>query len=686
MTTSQHDNPYSIHCANLQWGDDGAPRAADYGDIYFSQESGIDESRHVFLNHNNLAERWCALDRESTGRFTIIETGFGTGLNFLLAWQLWQQTAPQHWQLHYISVEKHPLKAEDLRRAQTSWPELASLAAILQYNYPPLLLGQHRRLLNSAQVCLDLLFGDALSCFPALLDAPNSVVAPEFNTNATNTPCADAWFLDGFSPATNPDMWHDDLFACIGALSKLGTTFATFTAAGFVKRGLRAQGFSVAKVRGFGRKRDMLQGTVTHSVASDAPRPAPVAVPWHRPAAQQPTKHIAIIGAGLAGCSTAMALAQRGYKVTVIERDTPASGASGNPQGILYTKLSADPGDLNQFTLASFLFSLAHYREQLDQKRVTGELCGVLQLAKTQKEISQFLKLKGILGDQDWLQFLSGDELHRCSGIALDGQGFFYRQAGWLSPPSVCAALLDHPNIKLVNHTSALRLEHSDLKWQILDEQQLCIVRADTVVIANSNDAKHFAQTAYLPLKSIRGQLSYLAEASLCQSPQCVICHEGYLAPPINGQLCVGASFDLLNKGNELRSADHDWNLEQLSALAPNLLQQDARPIGGRAALRCASPDYMPIVGAVPQLATFAENYKVLGKDARSKIPIAAANYPNLYVNVAHGSRGLTSTPLCAELLASYIANDIRPLPRHLCQALSPARFIIRKLIRKQAL
>lgn len=682
MTTKQDNNPYSIQSAKLHWDDAGAPHATDYGDIYFSQESGIEESRHVFLSHNQLAERWQALNRESTGRFTIIETGFGTGLNFLLAWQLWQQTAPQHWQLHYISVEKHPLKAEDLRRAHTSWPELTSLAAILQYNYPPLLLGQHRRLLNSAQVCLDLLFGDALHCFPALLDAPNSATP----VNESRSPCADAWFLDGFSPASNPDMWHNALFACIGALSKPNTTFATFTSAGFVKRGLRAQGFTVEKVQGYGRKRDMLRGTLNKEIDIDAPAPEAVAVPWHLPGPQRQPKQIIVIGAGLAGCSTANALAQRGYQVTVIERTAPASGASGNPQGILYTKLSPDPGELNQFNLASFLYALSHYKDLLNRELISGELCGVLQLAKSPREIKQFHKLKALLNDQPWLQFLSDKALEEKSAISLSGNAFYYPDAGWLSPPSVCQAMLAHPNITLLNNTTALRLEHIKDQWHVLDEQQICIQQADTIVIANSNDAKRFAQTAYLPLKAIRGQLSYLAESSLRQSPRCVICHEGYFAPAVDQQFCIGASFDLKNTHCDITEAEHDWNLKQLNDLAPALLKPDAKPIGGRAALRCASADYMPVVGAVPRIKEFTENYQALGKDARSKIPIPAANHPNLYINVAHGSRGLTSTPLCAELLASYIGNDIRPLPRPLCEALSPARFVIRKLIRNQAL
>jgi tRNA 5-methylaminomethyl-2-thiouridine biosynthesis bifunctional protein len=673
MATKQN-NPYSIPSAKPVWGDNGPASSEMHG----PQEGELDKCRHVFLSHNRLAERWSALDRETAGRFTIIETGFGTGLNFLLAWQLWQQTAPPNWQLHYVSIEERPCSAEQLRRVHASWPELASLAAILQHNYPPLLLGHHRRLLNSAQVCLDLLFGNAHDCLPALLDAPSSAANDKLNSVAY----ADAWFLNDAPLANNEAKPQETLFASMAALSKPGSSFAA--AADFWEPGLRAQGFSLEKMTVYDGAQQILWGHLPHDIASSTPQPTPVNVPWHLPGPKQQAKHIVVIGAGLAGCSTANALAQRGYRVTVIERHTPASGASGNPQGILYTKLSAAPGDLNQFNLGSFLFALNHYRSLLSQGRIDGELCGVLQLVKSEREIKQFNKLKVLLNNQDWLQFLSDDELYAKSGVSLSGQAFYYPDAGWLSPPSVCHAMLNHPNITLLNNTAALALTHHEGVWQLLDDQQHCIQQADTVVIANSNDASHFAQTSSLPLKSIRGQLSYLPAEALNQSPTCVICHEGYLAPAMNEQFCIGASFDLHNKDCALMPADHDWNLKQLSHLAAGLLKPDAVAIGGRAALRCASTDYMPIVGAVPRIEEFKTNYKGLTKDARRKIPIAAANHPNLYINVAHGSRGLTSTPLCAELLASYIANEVRPLPRQLCEALSPARFIIRKLIRSQ--
>lgn len=673
---NDRNNPYFLDPARLDW-QDGIPCAKEYGDVYFSRDDGIAESRHVFIDNNALAERWTALDGAVAGRFTICETGFGTGLNFLLAWQLWQQCAPANWTLHYISCEKHPLSSDDLRKAQCSWPSLIELAEILQHNYPPLIPGLHRRLLGSSQICLDLLFGDIANTLPALLDS----VTEEQNPSGP----VDAWFLDGFAPATNPGMWQPELFETMARLSRPGTSFATFTAAGIVKRGLRDQGFIVNKVRGFGRKRDMLTGHLDATGARQASSAlAHTPLPWHQPAAASKPSSVVIIGAGLAGCSSARALAERGLAVTIIERENHIAGAaSGNPQGMLYTKLSPDPGTLNLFTLHSFLFAL-HYYHRIAQHSTTleGEFCGVLQLPTSEREHDLFCRLQRQLADQQWLRFVSPAQASALSGLDIQQEGIFYPGAGWLSPPSVCETACDHPNIDIITHCEAISLSDDGNTWQVVDRSGRTIAKADAIVIANSSDALQFTQSQYLPLRKIRGQISFFDEKSIQRQPRCVVCHKGYIAPPAKQQLCIGASFDLKNSDCELRDQDHQFNLDTLAALSEGVLKPASKPSGGRAALRCASPDYSPIVGALPNVAAFDNDYAPLRKDARRPINIPGRYLRNCYVNLGHGSRGLTSTPIAAELLASYLCGESRPLPVSLCESLSPARFLIRDLMR----
>src|SRR5690606_28202219 len=347
------DNPYQLPPALLDWDAAGAPHSTAFGDIYFSRDSGIDETDYVFLQQNRLAERWRALDAHKPGVFVIGETGFGTGLNFLAAWQLWRATAPPNWRLHFLSAEQYPLSREQLTTALAAWPALSELSAALLAAYPPRTRGFHTRRLPG-NVTLQLLFDDAAIGFNDALDSAADLPAGF---------AVDAWFLDGFAPAKNPGMWTDALFAAIARLSKVGSSFATFTAAGSVKRSLREAGFAIEKVAGYGHKREMLRGVYTKITIAAEPLPKPTRLQklpaieyWAQPPAAASHQRVVVIGAGLAGTSTARALAQRGWPVTLLDAaDTPGSGASGNPQGILYTKLSPERGSLAHFALASYL-------------------------------------------------------------------------------------------------------------------------------------------------------------------------------------------------------------------------------------------------------------------------------------------------------------------------------------------
>ena len=229
--------------AALQWSSTGAPRSARFGDIYYSDEDGLEESRHVFLRGNDLPARWRAWPG---GHFCIAETGFGTGLNFLLTWQAWLALPAPRPRLHYLSCEQFPLQRDDLARALACWPQLAPVAGELLRHYPGLVPGQHRLLLQGGQVTLDLWWADVNTALPDL--------------QGRGLPLVDAWYLDGFAPARNESMWRPGVLEAVARLSRPGATFATFTAAGAVRRQLAAAGFTVTKTPGFGRKRECLRG------------------------------------------------------------------------------------------------------------------------------------------------------------------------------------------------------------------------------------------------------------------------------------------------------------------------------------------------------------------------------------------------------------------------------------------
>ncbi len=708
MPENDQINPYHITPAQLQWQDNDVPCASQFDDIYFSTNNGLKETEYVFLRHNQLAERWQLFksdefnseesNSEEKPIFTIAETGFGTGLNFLAAWRLWSQTAPLSAQLHFITTEKYPLTKQDLKRALTAWPELAEWSKQLIDQYPPLIPGHHLLAFNDNRVQLHLLLGDANNSLQQLL------TTDRLDVNLRQAFSVNAWFLDGFAPAKNASLWNDELYQLMARLSAPNATVATFTAVGDVRRGLTACGFDMRKAPGFGQKRDMLCGRFnsndnTVRLSSSTPpsshRTKGIKAPWaHTP--KTPTgRTAAIIGGGLAGVTTAYALAQRGWQVTIIERDTKlAQGASGNPQGMLYTKLSPEPGVLNQFTLSSYLYALHYYRQLVSENIITQEMfdfCGVLQLTHTEKEQKLHQQLQSLFSSQsEWVQFVDRSQVSKIAGIACDYAGCWFPQAGWISPPDLCRQLANHPLIKTLTLTEAIRLERvhhqPQAQWQIHTVSEEGPTIADIVVIANSRDAKHFQQSQQLPLKSIRGQITLLPTSRETEQLKTVICHEGYLTPAINHHHSLGATFDNGDTNIEIRVEDHQRNVESLRQVQPQWLSStiNLNELEGRAGLRCTTPDYMPIVGPLHQHEQFLVDYAGLRKNAHRNIETPGSYYPGLFINVGHGSRGLTSTPICSQLLANLIDNAPPPLPRQLLQALNPARFVIRDLIRNK--
>ncbi|MFI8736851.1 bifunctional tRNA (5-methylaminomethyl-2-thiouridine)(34)-methyltransferase MnmD/FAD-dependent 5-carboxymethylaminomethyl-2-thiouridine(34) oxidoreductase MnmC [Ectopseudomonas toyotomiensis] len=646
------------HHAQLDWDERGQPLSRSYGDIYFSQENGLEETRYVFLANNDLATRFAALaDGEC---LNIGETGFGTGLNFLCAWQLFEQQAPAGARLHFVSVEKYPLHHDDLQRALALWPELAPFSTELLAQYRAIHPGFQRLLLADGRVVLTLLIGDAMEQLPQL-DAR-----------------IDAWFLDGFNPAKNPEMWTPELFAELARLSSAGTTLGTFTSAGVVRRALNAAGFQMRRVPGLGKKWEVLKG---HFIGN----PQGEGKPWFaRPARPAPEKHAVVIGAGLAGCATAASLAARGWRVSLLERHAAvACEASGNPQGVLYLKLSAHGTTLSRLIVAGF----GHTRRLLErlQRGADWDACGVLQLAFDDKEAARQGKLAAF--PADLLHSVGREQAEALAGIGLPAGGLFYPDAGWVHPPALCRQLVQHPLIELRPYQEALSLSRQDDRWRV-DGPSGTLVEAPVLVLACAAEIGRLLPDANLPLKRIRGQISRLPANALSSQLRTVVCAEGYVAPPRDGEHTLGASFDFHSDDLTPSVAEHAGNLELLREISKDLTERlhaqtlDPATLEGRAAFRCTSPDYLPIVGPLADAEAFAETYAVLAKDAR-QVPDASCPWLHgLYINSGHGSRGLISAPLAGELIAAWLEDEPLPLPREVAEACHPNRFMLRTLIR----
>lgn len=598
----------------LNWKD-GQPFSDRYGDVYFSTDSGLEESRHVFLQGNHLAARFLKL---SAGENLCIgETGFGTGLNFLCAWRLFEQTAPAGTSLDFFSVEKFPLGDDELHAALMLWPELAAHAETLRARWRRRVPGWNRWSFADGRVRLTLAIEDVAQALPQL--PPASV---------------DAWFLDGFSPAKNPEMWGDEVLASIARASRAAATIATYTSAGWVRRGLQRAGFAVERVPGFGRKREMTIGQLP---------------PAHRPTAHErgrTPRTALIIGGGIAGCAAAHALAQRGIKVTLIEAaERLATAGSGNPRGILHARFGAGMNELHRFVLASYGHALGLLDEAVPVDGVNRAECGLLQLAATEAEAKRIGKLEA----QEWpahlLQVVDAEHASALAGMAMSHGGLWFPGGGWVVPPKVCERLVQHPNIELRLSCEVTALERAGSGWRACGKG--LAVEAEQVVVCSGHQAKKLSQFAAFPLQPVRGQISVLPATMESEELKVVLCAEGYCAPAVDGRHVAGATSDFDDDGLEIREVDHIDNLAKIAAHMPSLYRAlgDAKPLAGRAGVRCSVPGATPLVGEVE-----------LG----------------LYCSLAHGTRGLLTAGSAAEVVAAAMCGELPPLPVPILKALAP--------------
>ena len=649
---------------------DGTPVSETFGDVYFSKQGGIAETGHVFLRGNQLPQRFTSRDR-----FSIAELGFGTGLNFLVAWASWLKHADAGAQLHYISFEKFPLDHTQLTQALALQPELKPLADQLISAYPLRLPGFHR--IHLPRVTLTLGFGDIAELLPQLSTR------------------IDAWFLDGFAPAKNPEMWQETAFAEIGRLSAPDATFATFTAAGFVRRALLAQGFTVEKIPGYGHKREMLVGTRTPETqnlpASETlsrektntlPNPSlPNSVVLPREATADPRSFdvtqchvergqrnvlkrsgkdepasqrgkeppsIIIAGAGIAGATTARALAERGYRVTVLDHGGIASGASGNEAAVLFPQLP------KRWTLAAdwYFAGYSYMLHQLTRWQADGidcphTRCGMLRLPRHAEEEAQLRALNQTLGLSIHIaHWLERDAASARTGLPLATGGAYFPDGTWLKPQPLCASLLNHAAITVHPHTTATTLTRDGDRWRVTTSTGERF-DADHCILATAHDTATLAQQYGLKLNPVAGQVSVFSASDATAPLRTILCHKGYVIPA-DDRILVGATYNHGDLVCAVTPENHQHNRAELDTILPTWLDPQATAIAGRTSLRATTPDRLPYIG---QLDT------------------------GLWTSAGHGSRGMLSAPLAAEIIASGIHGETAPVTQALLRAVHPLRF-----------
>jgi tRNA 5-methylaminomethyl-2-thiouridine biosynthesis bifunctional protein len=595
-----------------------------FGDVYASSEGALAQARHVFLNGNDLPARWHKADR-----FTIIETGFGAGLNFLATWLAWR-SADCSARLHFVSVEKHPFYQAALEQIHAHYPEVIEIARLLRRQYPPLLPGFHRVHFDDGRLTLTLLFGDAASMLRQLQAK------------------ADAFFLDGFAPAKNPEMWSKEVFKQLTRLADVNATLATYTVASAVCAGLLEAGFAFEKRPGFGHKREMLCGRYSRRVG-------------RQPVGYEP--HAIIIGAGLAGTSCAQRLAERGWRLDLIERhEGPAQEGSGNPAGLVRPVFSLDWNTHSRFTTSAYLYAIRHLAmlEREGERLLRGE-GGVLQLPrdaihfdKQQRIVEQFSL------PADLVSLLQVREATALAGATVAGPACWFPRAVWADPATMCRANLGASKglIRYQYGRIVHALRRTEDGWEAVDLHGAVLARAAVVILANAYAASQLSQAAWLPLRQVRGQVSFLP-SRVGKKLHIAVCRDGYITPAIGGVHCLGASFNEDLPDPNMRIEDHAANLRRLEAMLPGFGEgTSSGMLNGRVGFRAMSHDRLAVLGALVD---------------------SKADPDGLFCCLALGSRGMTWAALAAEIVVSRITGEPMPVERSLLKVLEPSRFTQKK-------
>lgn len=624
--------------AKLAYTAEGTPYSEAYGDVYHSAEDGLAQAQHVFLGGNGLPERW-----GGRRHFTIVETGFGMGLNFLATWAAWRSDAHRCERLHFVSVEKHPFALHDLAELHAHLPELASHAAALQAQWPLLVPGSHRLCFEDGRVTLTLFFGDATEALAQMRLAANAI------------------YLDGFAPARNPDMWTRSVMKRLARLAAPGATTATWSAAGSVRETLAATGFAVEKRPGFGRKREMLCAQYI------GPRTALASL-----TASERTA--VVIGAGLAGSTACERLCTRGWQVTLVERHhAPALEGSGNHAGVFHPVVTRDDSILARLTRTGFFYGIEHWRGlEARGHAPKWDSCGTLQLARTQKEdAAQRAALAALSPPAAFARYVTREEASEHAGIPTAASGVWFPGAGWLRPASLVHAALAACGAGLTTRfgQTAASLERAGKRWLVRDAEGEPLATAPVVILANAGSAHKLAPSRFTRLRRVRGQVTYLPGTAF-EPPRVAVLRGGIALPPVDGLCVIGASYDF--EDDPQPSVDgHAGNLTRLERILPGAAHGvDPAMLAGRVGFRTVAPDRLPLVGALvdEQVSTVRET----------------AYLPGLFADYAYGSRGIIWASLAAELLASQIEGEPLPMAGALADALDPARFLQRALRREE--
>ncbi|MEM9914460.1 MAG: FAD-dependent 5-carboxymethylaminomethyl-2-thiouridine(34) oxidoreductase MnmC [Planctomycetota bacterium] len=621
-----------IQPARIQFDPQGNAFSETYDDIYFNPDHAEGKTNHLFHRATRFDEQLEALD---DGQPLIVgELGFGLALNFLGTWRKFKRLAPPNCRLHYVGLDVAPPSAEQLRQALESFDDWGEEAQQLLREWPGRVAGVHRLRLDRCDLTLHL--GD-------IDDTLDGV--------QTQT---DVWFLDGFAPDKNPAMWSARVAQQLFARTRPGGTLGSYTAAGHVRRALADAGFTVERLPGDPFKR--------HLVAATKPGAVPSAIRnrVHR------TSRVAVIGAGWAGLSVADELHRRGHDVVITDIAAPGAGASGNLQAVCAPVLDAAASSRQDFYRSAFVLASRQYPR-----------CGILRRPDTQKDADALRQAAAVFGDLDgWLTWREASP--------EGNDGLWMPTAGVADFAAFSRSILDVlPNSAKRWPWAVREIHRQSDHWQLRADTGETL-EADAVVLACAAGVRHFPETSAWPLRTIRGQVTHARATPESETTAHAVVGEAYLCPAHGGVHSVGATFDPDDDHAQERASDHADN-QRRAELTDHAwaTSMDWSAPAGRVAFRCNSPDYLPMIGPVPDLAAAQAWFDTLPGNATP----AADDWPTvpgLYAITALGSHGVISSALGAALIADALDDTPPPCSAAAALAIHPGRFLSRAAKRRQ--
>lgn len=648
--------------AQFNFSSNGIPRSAQFNDNYYSQAGALKESQHVFIAGNQITKAWINHDQ-----FTIAELGFGLGINFIATANTWLASNQNNAQLNYISIEKHPVSVEQMKKVFSKLDLHSEITRQLVEEYPLAIRGSNRIHFSQANITLTLIWDDVLYALK--------------NANFK----AHAWYLDGFSPKHNQSMWSREIANHVHRLTMDKGTFATYSSAKLVQENFSAAGFIINKQPGCANKREMLVGMRMSSPAVE--QFSLKQKSWLFTSTQVTKNKTAIvIGAGMAGVAISGALAQRGWQVTLIDQhDTVAQEASGNSNAILMPRLSIDHDLQAQLTLQGFFYSLRYLKHlQSFSNENFWQQCGAIQIPRNKNDwqrMQQIIRQENI--PPEFMRFVTQQEASDLANCSLTKDAWYFPQAAWCVPKLICQTILQQykQQISFLGNNEVESIRHENGVWHAVNKNQQTIAPADIAIVTSAYASNQFKQTNWCTLHAKRGQITLIPNTMGTASPQKIICADAYITPAVDNQYVLGATFITDDTDTDVRLHEHEQNLSKLAKITPSFKNINARNVIGRAAIRAVSPDRLPIVGPVSDQAAFFKDYKSAALGSTNQLYPAAGYMPGLYIATGFGSRGMAWIPLCAEALACTINGEAGPLDLKLAGAIHPNRLLMKQLI-----